>query len=238
MGVKNVLMEIQRRRRSDDNVVRERLLVREGRMRTVFGENSQQWFDAKEAVLRFDDVKLKERVTKFREFLDANNEKATKAFCRLSKEGGVCDDINQIKGDNGEVFKTDKERGQYIASFYSDIYKKQMDNLIKIEDFLGREYGEIDWIQGRKLSEDERADFEGVVTMEEVKSALDGSNFESSSGWDGVTFRAIQKFWGILCEPMLKMIQETFSEKELMDTFKMGLIKLIPKKGNASKVGD
>jgi exonuclease III len=124
MGVKNVLMEIQRRRRSDDNVVRERLLVREGRMRTVFGENSQQWFDAKEALLRFDDVKLKERATKFREFLDANNEKATKAFCRLSKEGGVCDDISQIKGDNGEVFKTDKERGQYIARFYSDIYKK------------------------------------------------------------------------------------------------------------------
>ncbi len=116
--------------------------------------------------------------------------------------------------------------------------KKQMDNLIKIEDFLGREYGETDWIQGRKLSEDERADLEGVVTMEELKSALDGSNFESSSGWDGVTFRAIRKFWGILCEPMLKMIQETFSERELMDTFKMGLIKLIPKKGNASKVGD
>jgi hypothetical protein len=124
MGVKNVLMEIQRRRRSEDNVVRERLLVREGRMRTVFGENSQQWFDAKEAILRFDNVKLKERATKFREFLDANNEKATKAFCRLSKEGGVCDDINQIRGGNGEVFSTNKERGKYIAGFYSGIYKK------------------------------------------------------------------------------------------------------------------
>jgi hypothetical protein len=68
MGVNNVLMGIQRRRRSDDKVIRERLVVREGRMRTVFGENSQQWFDAKEAILRFDDVKLKERATKFREF--------------------------------------------------------------------------------------------------------------------------------------------------------------------------
>jgi hypothetical protein len=96
MGVKNVLMETQRRRRSDDNVVREKLLINEGRMRSVFGVNSQQWFDAKEAILRFDDVKLKERATKFREFLDVNNEKATKAFCRLSKEGGVCDDISQI----------------------------------------------------------------------------------------------------------------------------------------------
>jgi exonuclease III len=238
MGVKNVLMETQRRRRSDDNVVREKLLINEGRMRSVFGVNSQQWFDAKEAILRFDDVKLKERATKFREFLDVNNEKATKAFCRLSREGGVCDDISQIKDDNGVTFKTDKDRGQHIANFYSDIYKKQLDNLIEIEDFLGREYGETEWLQGRKLSEDEKVDLEGLVTMEEVKDALDGSNFESSSGWDGVTFRAIRKFWGILCMPMLKMRQETFSEGELMETFKMGLIKLIPKKGNASKVGD
>jgi exonuclease III len=238
MGVKNVLMEIQRRRRVDDNIVRDKLLLNEDRMRTVFGVNSQQWFDAKESILRFDDVKLKERATKFREFLDANNEKATKAFCRLSKEGGVCDDISQIKDNNGATFQTDKDRGQHIAKFYSDIYKKQLDNLMEIEEFLGREHGETDWLQGRKLSEDEKTDLEGVVTMEEVKRALDGSNFESSSGWDGVTFKALRKFWGILSMPMLKMIQETFTDGELMETFKMGLIKLIPKKGNANKVGD
>ncbi len=128
MGVKNALMEIQRRRRTDDNTVREKLLIIEERMRTVFGVNTQQWFDAKEAILRFDDVKLKERATKFREFLDANNEKATKEFCRLSKEGGVCDDISQIRDDNGDTFKTDKDRGEHIARFYREIYKKQLDN--------------------------------------------------------------------------------------------------------------
>jgi hypothetical protein len=77
-----------------------------------------------------------------------------------------------------------------------------------------------------------------MVTMDEIKKALDGSNFESSSGWDGVTFKAIRKFWGVLSEPMLKMVQETFREGELMETFKLGLIKLIPKKGDAQKVGD
>ncbi len=37
---------------------------------------------------------------------------------------------------------------------------------------------------------------------------------------------------------MVKMTRETFDTGELMETFKMGLIKLIPKKGNAHKVGD
>jgi hypothetical protein len=44
--------------------------------------------DEREKLLQFDDINLKERATRFKEFLDVNNEKATKAFCRLSKEGG------------------------------------------------------------------------------------------------------------------------------------------------------
>ncbi len=130
LGVKNVLMGIQKRRNRDKNALRERLLQREEYIKRVFGENSQQWFDAREAILRFDDVQLRERATKFREFLDVNNEKATKAFCRLSKDGGLCDDINQIRKENGRQFDNNDERGNYIAEFYSTIYKKKLDNII------------------------------------------------------------------------------------------------------------
>jgi hypothetical protein len=77
MGVKNVLVEIQNRMKRDDKLLREQLLKREEYTKNVFGERSQQWYDAKEAILRFDDVQLKERAVKFREFLDVNNEKAT-----------------------------------------------------------------------------------------------------------------------------------------------------------------
>jgi hypothetical protein len=37
---------------------------------------------------------------------------------------------------------------------------------------------------------------------------------------------------------MLRMVNETFARGELMESFKLGLIKLIPKKGKAEKVGD
>jgi hypothetical protein len=39
-------------------------------------------------------------------------------------------------------------------------------------------------------------------------------------------------------EPMLKMVNETFEHGEVTETFKMGLLKIIPKKGNAEKIGD
>jgi hypothetical protein len=76
------------------------------------------------------------------------------------------------------------------------------------------------------------------VTMEELKESLDKSNFESTSGWDGISFKVIKKFWELLSHPMLKMVNETFASGELMESFKLGLIKLIPKKGKAEKVGD
>jgi hypothetical protein len=60
---------------------------------------------------------------------------------------------------------------------------------MRIEDFLlnGIENHEI--MNSRRLDEVERLDLESRVTMDEVKCALDGSNFESSSGWDGISFR-------------------------------------------------
>jgi hypothetical protein len=238
MGVKNVLMDIQSKMDKMKKHTREQLLSREIYVKQVFGEKSQQWYDAREAILRHDDANLKDRANKFREFLDTNNEKATRAFCRLSKEGGLCDDINQIKGDDGQVFVNNEIRGKYISGYYSNVYKKKLDRIMKIEDFLLNGIENRELVNNRKLDEVERLDLESEVTMDEVKSALDGSNFESSSGWDGISFRVLRKFWGILCEPMLKMIQETFENGELMETFKLGLIKLIPKKGNATKVGD
>ncbi len=235
MGVKNAILDIQSKMDKMKKQVREQLLSREVYVKQVFGENSQQWFDAREAILRHDDANLKDRANKFRDFLDTNNEKATRAFCRLSKEGGLCDDISQIRGEDGQAFHNSENRGKYISGYYSNVYKKKLDRIMRIEDFLLNGIGNQEMM---KLDEVERLDLESGVTMDEVKCALDGSNFESSSGWDGISFRVLRKFWVILCEPMLKMIQETFEIGELMETFKMGLIKLIPKKGDANKVGD
>ncbi len=152
MGVKNVLVEIQSRIKRDHKFLRGQLLKREEYTRNVFGEQSQQWYDAREAILRFDDVQLKERAVKFREFLDVNNEKATRAFCKLSKEGGLCDDICQIKGDDGRAFVTSDHRGKHIAEFYSNIYKKKLDNLFRIEDFLQTGQNQQGWILNKKLT--------------------------------------------------------------------------------------
>ncbi len=183
-------------------------------------------------------MKLKERASRFRDFLDANNERATKAFCRLSKEGGLCDDLTQIKDKDGNNFSNDKDRVEHIKGFYETLYKKKMDAILSIEDFLGNEIANVEWVNDRKLTDEERETLEGPVTLLELKDALDNSNFDSTSGWDGVSFKVIRKFWNSLKHPMIMMVNETFDNGELMESFKLGVIKIIPKKGDAGKIED
>ncbi len=167
-----------------------------------------------------------------------NNEKATGAFCRLNKEGGVNDDIEQIKGPDGLDFVNNSERGKHIGEFYSGLYKRNLDYLLSIEEFLQGDGLNEEWVEGRKLNEEEKMSLEGEITVAELEKALETSNLKSTSGWDGLSFKVLKKFWGDIKGLTLRMVNETFIEGELTETFKMDLIKLIPKKGNPSKVGD
>jgi hypothetical protein len=204
----------------------------------MFGFDSIQAEDEREKLLRMDDLDLKSRANKFREFLDNNNEKATKAFCRLGKEGGVCDDITQIIKDDGEEFEGENERGEHIRGYYERLYKRRLDNLLGIENFLTENVVSSEWVRNRKLTELEKNSLENEITMEELEKSLEDSNFHSTSGWDGISFKVIRKYWTVLKDVMLKMARETFVRGELIESFKLGLIKLIPKKGDARKVSE
>ncbi len=87
MNLKNRLVSLQKQRVIESKETRETIILRIRYMESKFGAESMQAADERDKLLRFDDINLKERATKFRDFLDVNNEKATKAFCRLSKEG-------------------------------------------------------------------------------------------------------------------------------------------------------
>jgi hypothetical protein len=125
-----------------------------------------------------------------------------------------------------------------VKNFYERLYRKRLDNLISVENFLGNETVNTQWVGNRRLSDVEKESLEGVVSMAELQKAFNESNFNSSSGWDRMSYRVIGKFWEALRFPMLKMVNETFRDGELMETFKMGIIKVIPKKGNAERLGD
>ena len=141
-------------------------------MEANFGVNTEQYFDAVRDLNAFDDNELKHRAKLFKEFVFKENEKPTRAFCLLGKENNLVDDIVQIKNADGDQFTNDKDRSEYIKGFYSELYKKRLDNLMSIEEFLTNEALNEEWVLRKKLNNDEKLMLEQDVTLDELKAAL------------------------------------------------------------------
>jgi len=159
-------------------------------------------------------------------------------FCRLGREKSGDDDTEQIRDLEGKNFKDGKERGKYIGEFYNNLYKKRVDNLLKIEDYLGAETCHNEKILNKKLTEEEKQSLEGEITLLELGKSLEKSNLNSAGGWDGVNYAIIKKYWAVLGQGLHKYTNEAINEGILGETFRRGLIKIIPKKGDAKKIGD
>ncbi len=54
--------------------------------------------------------------------------------------------------------------------------------------------------------------------------------------WDGVSYKLLSKMWEFLKTPLTKMANEGLVEGVLSPTLRTGLIKLIPKGKNNSKI--
>jgi len=237
-NLKLSLAELQNWQKKLLSLERENLLMKVRRMESNFGIESEQFSDAINLLNRFDDQQLKLRANKFRDFVLKNNEKPTKAFCLLGKENNMVDDLEQIKDGTGEDFHSQQARKDYIQGYYADLYKKKMDRLMSIEEFFGDDLLNVDWVLGKKLTEDEKVGLEHDINYEELKSALKTCNLNSSSGWDGISNLVIKKFFPLLGKLLVKLAKSCFETGTLNNSFKMGQIKLIPKKGIPSKIGD
>jgi len=236
--LKTHLLDLQANLKKLSKCRRDWIISKLKRMEELFGLDSDQVTDSLLELNRFDDEQLKENANKYRDFFHKNNEKPTRAFCLLGRENNVLDDTEQIKDQNGDAFANNKVRSEFMKGYYEGLYKKKLDNLIRIEDFLSHEVSNSEWVLSRKLDMDERNSLEGNVTLEELDKALKTSNLQSSNGWDGISYILIKRFFEHLGILIVNMANECFLNGELTSTFRMGLIKLIPKKGNASKIED
>ena len=83
----------------------------------------------------------------------------------MGKEKSGDDDTSRIKDENGDKFINQKERGDYVAGFYNNLYKKKIDTLTRIENFLGDNTMKSNNVLNRKLSGEESVSLEGEITL-------------------------------------------------------------------------
>ena len=119
-----------------------------------------------------------------------------------------------------------------------NLYKKKIDRIIEIEALFEEDEWEKVNREGRKLDDGIRDELEGEITIEELKKSLDSSNKASCPGWDGISYKCLDVLWEHIKVPLRNMARESFANGILSSTLRTGMIKLIPKGKNNSRVED
>jgi hypothetical protein len=235
MNIKGRLLAKQVRDIKEKNRGKKDLIKRLEVIEGIEGKYSNRYNEVLIELEEIMDKELKDRGGKFADFFNANYEKPTRAFYKIGKRRKSSDSVSKIRRENGDEFINEQERRTYFGNEFGKIYKKRIDALMRIEDFLVSE-GEN--IHVNKLTEEEKLTLEGELTLNEFKKALDSSNMNSACGWDGGSYKMLRKFWYLIGPLLTKSANESMREGELSNTFRNGIIKLIPKKKESSKIGD
>jgi hypothetical protein len=204
----------------------------------LFQAGSPQIKQREDDILDYDSRELKKETDKYLEFLRENNEKPTRGFYKLGKNVSTVDDIDQILDADGKAFTSIEGREKHITGFYRNLYSKRIDRIIEIESFFSQVELERVNDMGQKLPENIMDGLEEEISADELEKSLKNSNLSSYPGWDGVSYKLLKKMWEFLKTPIKKMANAGFEQGFLSPTLRTGLIKLIPKGKNNSRVED
>jgi hypothetical protein len=201
-----------------------------------FKDNEETICQLERKILEINDFEIRHLMGGKKIFDILNYEKPSKNFLNLAKVINKGDSLSVIKNDNGEEFETDNLREEYITNFYSNLYRKDEGIEGSIEDFLGEEISNSSLVQNSKLTNIKRDELDADLRIEELTKAVGESNMRSAPGIDGFSNKFILKFWEILKWPFFECCKLSLDEGSLIDSFSIAQIKIIPKKGDVTRL--
>ena len=185
------------------------------------------------------ELELKTELSNIRNFERLTDEKLTPYFLTMAKKSSPTANLCGIKNSEGNAFESEGDRSEYISNFYSDLYKKPVnDQIITQQDilqFLGP-VSNVPEVISSKLTAPEKEDLDRDFTINELDTSIKNANLNSASGPDGISNKFIKHFWNFFRVPLFKYARCTYEKGVLTNTFRTAKIRLIPKKGNAEHI--
>ena len=151
-------------------------------------------------------------------------ESSSAFFFRLEKKRGVDRRISALKTADGKTVSDTAGLCDVITSFYSDLFSSQPTDDIARASLLQH----ID----STLSSAEAELCEGLLSLEECKAALLGMARRKAPGSDGLPMEFYLKFWDLLGEDLVCVLNSCFSSGRLSLSQRRGVISLSFKKGD------
>jgi Reverse transcriptase (RNA-dependent DNA polymerase) len=186
------------------------------------------------------DLEAKSELENFSTFEILNSEKMSPAFSATAKGTRSAAKISDIKDDNGNAFDDENDLKNYIVSYYANIYAPKPDTDLNlpgcIEEFLGPEICNRQEVLNSKITQAEQVMLSRNLTVEELDSTLGNMSSKSAGGPDGMGIPVLKKFWKFLRLPLRDYCLEMMRLGKMSPSFLTSAIKLIPKKGDTSKI--
>ena len=186
------------------------------------------------------DSEMSREIEKYSLFEHVNMEKMTPHFLKLAKCTKPDNLLVDIKNDRGEDFESETVQREFIVGYYEKLYRlpeNQKNNLAgSIEAFLGPDLLASPLIESMKISQNVSATLESDFSLPELDRAINDTKTRTAAGPDGIGNNFIKKFWWLFRDPLLKYLNCCITKGTLTDSFLTASIKLIPKKGDCSKI--
>jgi hypothetical protein len=168
-----------------------------------------------------------------------NNERITPHFLNLAKGSKAEASLSDLRDDNGDPFPSDLLMKEYVRNYYQNLYRRPAceDNINRdsISNFLGEEICNSRLVQDSKVPENVMLELEEPLSLQELDLSASQGN-RSAAGMDGINNCFIKKFWHYLRTPLHRYVTFCHGSGTLSQSFKTASIKLIPKKGDTSKL--
>ncbi len=147
--------------------------------------------------------------------------------------------MEDIKNYDGVAFTNSNDMKTYVKNFYSDLYKRDVNEPADfsncIENFLGDDICRNPITINSKIPADLAARLDTPITIAELDASVLQAN-KSACGMDGLSNCFIKKYWQFFRTPLHRYLIAALNKKKLTPSFRTGILKLIPKKGDPSKL--
>jgi exonuclease III len=239
--VKSATLSIQADLFKTKNKYKNRLTSELELLKRNFDANTQQIYRIESILTNICENELREELANYKNFERLNHEKITPFFMRLAKCSQTDSDLKVIKDNDGNVFNTDIQREEFITGFYNKLYDVPEANVnINAESipvFLGPA-SNLPEVLDSKLNDTEKTRLDRPLHITEFDTAILQCNKKSAPGTDGISNKFIEKFWPFLRIPLYRYAQCCYEKGTLTQQFKTAKIRLIPKKGDKTKIGN
>jgi hypothetical protein len=166
--------------------------------------------------------------------------KMTPSFLKLAKIQKNTGTLADVKNDNGDPFISAELRKKFIWKNYRDTYGSTglVVTVGDIKNFLGPDICNNPITQSKKIPATLSTDFDLPLSLAELDLAISNANSASAGGTDGINNKVLKKFWYLFRLPLFEYASFIHNGGALTQTFRSAAIRLIPKKGDLTRIGN